>query len=420
MLKRAMKLLSVVSVVLLIGLIFGATSVYAAEEITVWAFGAEGEALELIIEPFVKKTPEIKVNPVAVPWGEANAKLVAAVSAWAGPDVSMIPPTWIADFDKMGMMTDLKEWLQKYEKEVFPSIWERAWYKGKMLVAPWSMEVRANFYRTDMLDEVGIGKIPDDWNEFVETVVALKKVENGEVTRWGALLGSDMMRCYMLQAGGKMLSDDATEVLINSPEALEGVQFLWDLYHKYQIAPTEGTFGWAGAGEFVEGYLPVLTDAGPWAMPPIRNQAPELEEEGRWEPAMYPAHPETGRRDTLLGGADFFVPEFSENKEAAVKFLAWMMSVEGGLQLKKYSGLYPINMRAWDDPMISEDPFTAPFKEAAARPDAALFPWPHFPGSGEAERIKWEANERVMRGIGSPKEVLEWLAAELEKVIPKN
>jgi len=416
MLKRARKLVSVVAVVFLMGLIFGATSVYAAEEITVWAFGSEGESLELIVEPFVKKTPEIKVNAVAVPWAQANTKLVAAVAAGAGPDVSAIAPTWIADFYTLGAMTDLTEWLAEQAGEVWPSIWERVWYKDKMVVCPWFMEVRTAFWRTDFLDEVGIGKIPDDWNELVEALVALKKVENDEVIRWGSYMSDDMMRCYMLQAGGKMLSNDGKEVLIDSPEALEGVQFLWDLYHKYEVITTETGFKWMGAAEFVDGYLASIMGAGPWVSAPVRRQDPDLE----WQAALYPAHPTTGRRDTFLAGVDLFVPIYSEHKEAAVEFLKWMMGIEGGVEIMKYTGLYPVNIKAWDDPEISEDPFTPVFKEATARKDAALFPWPHFPGSGEAERIKWEAAERVMRGIGSPTEVLEWLAAELERVIPKK
>ena len=67
----------------------------AKTTLTVWAMGEEAKSLPKIAAGFEKENPNINVQVQAIPWDQANDKILTAVASKNGPDVIQMGTTRI-------------------------------------------------------------------------------------------------------------------------------------------------------------------------------------------------------------------------------------------------------------------------------------------------------------------------------------
>src|SRR6478736_2778602 len=70
----------------------------ASGELTVWAMGAEGEALPDFVQEFTDANPDVDIEVVPIPWDAARDKFQTAIAAGTTPDLAMMGSTWMAEF----------------------------------------------------------------------------------------------------------------------------------------------------------------------------------------------------------------------------------------------------------------------------------------------------------------------------------
>ena len=80
------------------------------------------------------------------------------------------------------------------------------------------------------------------FDEFLEAAKQLSYDEDGDgINDYYALsfAASDLLNCtaWLHVFGARMFNEDETEVIINSPEGVAGLQFMVDAIYEYQIAP---------------------------------------------------------------------------------------------------------------------------------------------------------------------------------------
>ena len=80
---------------------------------------------------------------------------------------------------------------------------------------------------------------------------------------------------------------------------------------------------------------------------------------GNWGVALMPAYEAGGVRSSNQGGSNFFIPEGSQNKEAAWAFIEYInLDPDIHVQHFAYSDYFPALESTYDDPLFGEpDPY---------------------------------------------------------------
>ncbi len=141
-------------------------------EVTFWyshSNPVDVAAIEEIISGFNASHPNIVVKGVQVPGSETDAtRLMTAVRGGIGPDVYLLDRFTVAQRAQAGLLTDLTGLIEasgttveQFAAQYLDWAWEETLYNGKVYALPWDADVRALYYRKDLLRAAGF-----DPNEF--------------------------------------------------------------------------------------------------------------------------------------------------------------------------------------------------------------------------------------------------------------
>jgi multiple sugar transport system substrate-binding protein len=179
--------------------------------LTFWAIGREGEVAGELARDFMQRHPEIRVEVQKMPLTAAHEKLLTAYAGETLPDVCQIGNTWLAEFDELNALEPLEEFIAASgfaTSDYFPAILDSNRLKGRLVGVPWYVDTRLLFYRTDILREAGFAEPPTTWDEWRETMSAIKRVVGPE--RYAILLPIneyDQLVVLALQQPDEVLRD---------------------------------------------------------------------------------------------------------------------------------------------------------------------------------------------------------------------
>ncbi|MEO6142731.1 MAG: extracellular solute-binding protein [Dermatophilaceae bacterium] len=156
----------------------------ATGTITVWAFGAEGDALPKLAKEFEADNPGVKINVTGIPFDSAHDKLATAITAGKTPDISQIGTTWMGEFASQA----LDPTPSSIDKSVFfEGAQKTTEVGGTSYGVPWYVETRVVYYRKDLAAKAGITTMPTDW-------AGLKAMAKAMQTKAGAKWGIDLQQ----------------------------------------------------------------------------------------------------------------------------------------------------------------------------------------------------------------------------------
>jgi len=221
----------------------GSSSAPAAEGVvlTMWKgpHKPAGDETKLYARPtldiFEKDHPGIKVEFTEVPWGQYNEKFTAAFASNTGPDVSYQTESFprFVSAEQILPLTDMME-SDPFDLKFF---YERALgpgtYSGVMYSLPWIIGGSNLFWNKDLFEQAGLDPDtpPDTTEEFLSFAKKITDMGNGEIygfasTPKDAHENSQWPRRF----GGDWFNEEVTECIVNSPEAMEGWNYLASLY----------------------------------------------------------------------------------------------------------------------------------------------------------------------------------------------
>ncbi|MBB3112583.1 multiple sugar transport system substrate-binding protein [Paenibacillus phyllosphaerae] len=323
----------------------------AEEKVTlsVWAMGDSSKPMEQMAEAFTKENPNITVKVQAIPWGSAHDKLLTAVASKKGPDVLQMGTTWMPEFAAAGAIADLTSDLANYPElaadNFFSGTVTSTQFDGKTVGVPWLAETRVLFYRTDVLSSVGYDQAPKTWDELLD--VSKKLTERGKDKYGIGLDPKEPTLSFMFarQNGATLIEDNKAQ--FEQPAYRDTVAYLNEFFQN-GYAPvdlgldTAQTFGG-------DGMVPMFI-SGPWMIKTVKDQLPDIE--GKWATAVLPSKE---NNMSSLGGSNLTVFNYTEHKDAALKFIAFLSKPEIQLEWMNLTGELPANMKAWEDPQLSDD-----------------------------------------------------------------
>lgn len=342
-----------VTILLVLGLVILGTVAVSAETITVWGMGEEGKNLDEFAKKFEKQNPEIEVEVQAIPWGNAHEKLVTAVAGGTVPDVAQMGTTWMAEFGGIGAFADLTEYINDSsiaKDQFFAGSFATNEINDKIYGVPWYVDVRAMYYRSDLLSEAGFEGPPANWEELKEAGRKLSASGKFGID----LPNSDEQTLlpFIWQNGGEILNDQG-EIVIDSPEAVQALEYYVSFFEE-EIAQIEGQ-GSDTIQEFKNGNKPIFF-SGPWMIDLIKDQAPEID--GQWSVAMMP---EKKSRTSFTGGSNLVIFEGSNKKDAAWKFVEFMSQKETQKEWYQATNGLPSNKNIWQSDYFEDQPMLKVF-----------------------------------------------------------
>ncbi len=290
-------------------------------------------------------------------------KLRAELGAPRGEHLFDLSKTWPAIINDLSV----RQWNEQEQK------YERIQYSF-----PCNIEAPVVFYNKKIFREAGVPLPPRDWtwDEFRETASKLtKKTDARTYERFGCF--SLEWREMIWQNGGSIYCEDQTYCTLDSPEAVEAMQYYYDLMFEHRAMPTPddrlymgGQGGWGGnfLQWFSQGQVAMIR-VGRWALITFR-QNPDLK--GNLGACHVPHR--KGRKPVVTATSrSAGINKKTPNMNGALKFLAYLASDTYSWQIIRCADAMPPNPalvrtdRYLNDPDHPEEEFNRFFPEAVAR-----------------------------------------------------
>ena len=378
-------------------------------ELNVWGMGEEAKSLPDIAKEFEAENPDIKINVQAIPWDQAHDKLLTAVASKSGPDVVQMGTTWIPEFADAGALMDLTPYFEEYP-EIDPANFsegsvETAKYEDKIVGVPWYIDTRVLYYRSDLLEEVGYDEAPKTWEELSD--VAQKLSERGEDMYGISIDPNEQSLAFMFaRQNGSELFDENGQPLFDQPEFVEAVKYL-NSFFENGSSPID--LGLDITQTFIDDGMVPMFISGPWMVKLISDVAPELD--GKWATAVFPSGSVSNQ--SILGGSNLSVFEYSEHKEAALKFLAYMSKPETQINWMELTNSLPAANEAGEHESVVNDELYNTFGEQLQTARS-------MPTIPEFERIAQtflSSFERMYRGQVEVEEELQSFNEQVKNIL---
>lgn len=289
--------------------------------------GAE-EKLNILIDEFNKSYPNIKVNYVLIPfssWPDYITKLKTMVAGGTGPDVARLAVEGIQSFVADGMALPFDDFIAENAdlmeelgvNDIHPNINAPFQVDGKTYGFAWDWNNIVMFLNKDVFAEKNIELPGSDWNKdkFLEIAQTLTYEKDGEKV-YGTVAPTDYftVTAWLYNNNASVLNENMTECTLNSPEAIETIQFLHDLVYKYEVAPVPSA-GLDTSNLFMNGQIAMLGN-GRWSIASLANN--------NFEDYDIQALPALSTQQSSFGSGSFPVLSSTKHPYEAMLFSSWL------------------------------------------------------------------------------------------------
>lgn len=284
---------------------------------------------EMIESDFTAKTG-IAVQLSAMP--DENKLMLAVVDGNVPDGVIGLSMNKPFDLALRGALHDLREFddfgqvMEPFSSNMFtPFVIEDRCYG-----LPETANFVVLFYRTDIMEKLDL-EVPETWQDLINILPVLDgygmKV-NTPISSMDAFKNFNCTVPIIQQMGGRLYSEDGTQVLFSHPTTIEAFTLLTDLYTKYSMAQRINNF----YQDFKNGVVPLgISDLNTYNL--LKNAAPEIY--GQWAIA-----PNLGIRDEngIINNtqpdvaSSCVILESSDRHTDTWTFLKWWMEAETQLQ----------------------------------------------------------------------------------------
>ena len=308
-----------------------------AEKITLtFAFDeGVGAPPEEAIAAFNESQDEIFVQSYHLPQDANNLHddfVNKMISEDTSIDIMALDVVFVAEFAAAGWAEDLSDLYTAEELDAFlAGCVSSAQYDGTLFAAPWFTNASALFYRTDVLEELGITEVPTTYQGWIDVYEQLPEDSGIDYAFCYQGSQSEAMVCNwveFLAATGASVLDEEGNPACNTEAAIQATQIMADYIGTY--AP-EGTTTYAETESqqvFQEGKaLTCRTWSGTWN---TFNNPDESDVAGKVGMTLLPVANEGEASHSCMGGLDLTINPFvnDEQKAAAKTFVKWLTSQE--------------------------------------------------------------------------------------------
>ncbi|WP_299429710.1 ABC transporter substrate-binding protein [uncultured Meiothermus sp.] len=388
-----------------------------AQKLTFWHYwdGANGQALQALIERYQKDNPGVSIEAVFVPGSELLTKLQTAITARQTPTMAISDLVAMPLLTRSGALAPLDDYIRQGTlnlADYFAGPLVYGVFQGRRYSLPVSASNLGLFWNKNLFRQAGLdpNRPPRNWDELLSFARQIKErtgkwgielfTQGGEGTTW-------QTQVYFWGAGAEFLNANNTAPAFNSAQGVRALQFLVDLVQKEKVA-TVAPWGLFGRGEAA------MVMDGSW-MTQFFPQQVNFE----LGAAAFPFAP-GGRAATNMGGEQVFIFQSSEaaTVRAAWNFIQWFSSTPVQVEWNRNTGFLPVRRSVASDPAYrawvgNARPLMRPFVDsmAVARPRPPVTRYPQI--SDIFARYVQEA----LLGRLSPQDALNRAAQEITPLL---
>ncbi len=320
----------------------------AAAETTAAQTAAEGEAITVMIpewavpsDALLKEFTDstgITVSIQQVDWDAIRDKIaIAASGGEASADVVEVDWSWVGEFETADWLEPLT--VSEADLADMPTI-SSFTVGDKILAIPYSNDYRIAYYNTKHFEEAGISEVPDTYDKVYESVKAIKAAGIAEHPYPLVLTAEEKTSTGLIWTAytmnGVVFNRDDT---LNEDSVKAALQFYDKLIQEELISPADKTAdGSETYRRLTAGTASFLT--GPTSYVSTVNNPEKSQVVGEVSPILMPGKT-TAAAHTMALPEALGITRFSENKEAAKKFIDWYTSAEVQEKLNAELGNLP-------------------------------------------------------------------------------
>lgn len=271
---------------------------------------------------------EVEFAPTTT-WGEFANKLASRVGTGEDVDIVGVAIEGTRLLVDKGLLAPLNEYMendpeaQDLKDDIAPALLEGFTVDGQLYELPREWNSMVIVYNTKMFDEAGIPYPSADWTweEFADIAQQLTTGE-GEDKVWGFAnyYGTIQTMPWLITNGASILDESMENSALNTPEAIEAMQFVNDLNFKYKCSPVLEA-GTDVIQLFAAGRIAMI---GGW-----QGLFPTFQQTGfkDYDVQVWPANKEDVSR-TIVGMGGMGITASSPNKDLAWELLKELTSRE--------------------------------------------------------------------------------------------
>ena len=207
-----------------------------------WAAGEELKDFQDIIDRVnAKADGAYRVEVQSFP-SDYYIKLSTKIAGEKTPDFFWLTQELISKYAQLGAIADLTDQFNASENlkpdDFYPGVLASAVYQNRYYGIPWIANPLMVYYNQNLFEEAGI-ELPNPlggwtWDEFIETSkqLTLQKTDSQGNTyqQYGYIVdGWPNIETFFWAGGGDIISSDGSEILIDTPQSLEGLNILHNI-----------------------------------------------------------------------------------------------------------------------------------------------------------------------------------------------
>lgn len=384
----------------------------------------EGTVEQELADAFMDANPDIEIEFVGTPMNQAFSRITTLATADELPDIFLNTPEFHTQANDLGITADLEELFgAEFISGFYEGALEEATVDGRLQFLPWFQIPMGLFYRIDWLEEAGLAP-PQNWEEFLEVAKAMTRDTNGDGDndQWGYAMvgtndGSGQGRFveYLRTWGARELyetADGSFETEIDSPEAVQAYEYFAALKNEHDVVPPGVSQNSYGENiSLMASETTGLMITGPHSIGAILAQNPELE--GKLGSVPIPMGEQRSSSMFIFG---FSVNANSDNKEAAARYIRFLMEPENQARWTEVTGRLPAVKAAGETDIVSGPAFSG-FLEAVQYAHDI----PAAPFYNEVRGVMGRAyQELLLDSEADAESVLDSAAEEIRRVIRDN
>ena len=192
---------------------------------------------------FAEENEGVDVQVEFISGTDGYAKWNAAVESGDVPDLTFLHITAYNTFAGMGVLENLTDTVEDIEESYGPLLAnhkENFTFDGEIYGMPLYTQINSMTYRTDILEEVG-AEAPKTWADVKDFSEKLKE-SGSDMYGFGNGMGTaddgeDVLR-YIFRCFGARSWDEEGNVVINSPETINAINYLAEMYNSGYMPPS--------------------------------------------------------------------------------------------------------------------------------------------------------------------------------------
>jgi multiple sugar transport system substrate-binding protein len=208
--------------------------------------GPDGAYLaDMVTKYNTENTDNLCVVLTVYNWDVFFDKWLSGVAAGTPPDVVIYHINELPQYASLGAVTPIDDLAAEVGLDVskFPETQQTySHWDGKLYGIPLDVHPIAMYMNTDLVEAAGLDPAnpPTDQATFLDWAQKLTKPDGSQYGVCFASVNVQSFRVWygwIYQNGGQFISDDNTQIVVDSPENAEALQFAVDLVNKYGVAP---------------------------------------------------------------------------------------------------------------------------------------------------------------------------------------